>query len=122
SARFAWSDRRALRHRRRGGGGRGRFGSGACSCSNTAGNEGRAADGAEVVTSMCPLFAVLAPAIGALLIASTGERRANLREFWSVAAGVLQAAVVIAIILAVLAVRTPECVLLRVLRGTHAGL
>ena len=66
---------------------------------------------------MCPLFAVLAPAIGALLIASTGERRANLREFWSVAAGVLQAAFVISIIPAVLAGRTPECVLFRILPG-----
>jgi multicomponent Na+:H+ antiporter subunit D len=70
-----------------------------------------------VVTSICPLFAVLAPAIGALLIASTGERRANLREFWSVAAGVLQAAFVIAIIPDVLAGRTPECVLFRILPG-----
>ncbi|OLB61720.1 MAG: cation:proton antiporter [Acidobacteria bacterium 13_2_20CM_2_66_4] len=70
-----------------------------------------------MVTSICPLFAVLAPAIGALLIASTGERRANLREFWSVAAGVLQAAFVIAIIPDVLAGRTPECVLFRILPG-----
>ena len=69
------------------------------------------------MTSICPLFAVLAPAIGALLIASTGERRANLREFWSVAAGVLQAAFVISIIPAVLAGRTPECVLFRILPG-----
>ena len=69
------------------------------------------------MTSICPLFAVLAPAIGALLIASTGERRANLREFWSVAAGVLQAAFVIAIIPDVLAGRTPECVLFRILPG-----
>jgi len=71
------------------------------------------------VTSICPLFAVLAPAIGALLIAATGERRANLREFWSVAAGVLQAAFVIAIIPDVLAGRTPECVLFRILPGVE---
>ena len=69
------------------------------------------------MTSICPLFAVLAPAIGALLIAGTGERRANLREFWSVAAGVLQAAFVISIIPDVLAGRTPECVLFRILPG-----
>lgn len=71
------------------------------------------------MTSICPLFAVLAPAIGALLIAATGERRANLREFWSVAAGVLQAAFVIAIIPDVLAGRTPECVLFRILPGVE---
>ena len=71
------------------------------------------------MTSVCPLFAVLAPAIGALLIAATGERRANLREFWSVAAGVLQAAFVIAIIPDVLAGRTPECVLFRILPGVE---
>jgi multicomponent Na+:H+ antiporter subunit D len=70
-----------------------------------------------VVTSICPLFAVLAPAIGALLIAATGERRANLREFWSVAAGVLQAAFVVSIVPDVLAGRTPECVLFRILPG-----
>jgi multicomponent Na+:H+ antiporter subunit D len=70
-----------------------------------------------VVTSICPLFAVLVPAIGALLIASAGERRANLREFWSVAAGVLQAALVMSVVPDVLAGRTPECVLVRILPG-----
>ena len=33
-----------------------------------------------------PLLAVIAPALGAVCIALTGARRANLREFWSVAA------------------------------------
>ena len=42
-----------------------------------------------VNSSLMPLLAVLTPALGALLIAFTGERRANLREFWSVAAGVV---------------------------------
>src|SRR6058998_2872638 len=70
-----------------------------------------------VTFSIAPLLAVLVSAAGALLIASTGERRANLREFWSVAAGVLQAAFVISIIPAVLAGRTPECVLFRILPG-----
>jgi multicomponent Na+:H+ antiporter subunit D len=63
------------------------------------------------------LFAVLAPAVGALLIVRTGERRANLREFWSVAAGVLQAAFVVSIIPDVLAGKTPECVVFRILPG-----
>jgi len=70
-----------------------------------------------VVTSLNPLLAVLVPAIGALLIAGTGERRANLREFWSVAAGVVQAAFVASMIPDVLAGRTPECVLFRILPG-----
>ena len=69
------------------------------------------------MTSLNPLLAVLVPAIGALLIAGTGERRANLREFWSVAAGVLQAAFVASMIPDVLAGRTPECVLFRILPG-----
>src|SRR3989454_7599451 len=64
-----------------------------------------------------PLLPVLVSAIGALLIARTGERRANLREFWSVAAGVLQAAFVASMIPDVLAGRTPECVLFRILPG-----
>jgi multicomponent Na+:H+ antiporter subunit D len=57
-----------------------------------------------------PLLAVLAPALGALLIACTGERRANLREFWSVAAGVVMAALVACMIPEVLDRGTsPEC-------------
>jgi multicomponent Na+:H+ antiporter subunit D len=55
-----------------------------------------------------PLLAVLAPALGALLIARTGERRANLREFWTIAAGVVMAALVACMIPEVLADRTPE--------------
>ncbi|MDA2932899.1 monovalent cation/H+ antiporter subunit D family protein [Acidobacteria bacterium AH-259-D05] len=64
-----------------------------------------------------PLLAVLVPAVGALLIACTGERRANLREFWSVAAGVLMFALVAGMIPEVLAGSTPECVLFRILPG-----
>jgi multicomponent Na+:H+ antiporter subunit D len=66
-----------------------------------------------------PLLPVLVSAIGALLIAGTGERRANLREFWSVAAGVLQLAFVGWMIPDVLAGRTPECVLARILPGVE---
>ena len=64
-----------------------------------------------------PLLAVVAPALGALLIAWTGERRANLREFWSVSAGVVMFALVAGMTPAVLAGRTPECVLFRILPG-----
>ena len=67
--------------------------------------------------SMMPLLAVLAPAVGAVLIASTGERRANLREFWSVAAGVVMFALVASMIPEVLAERTPQCRLFRLLPG-----
>jgi multicomponent Na+:H+ antiporter subunit D len=66
-----------------------------------------------------PLLPILVSAIGALLIARTGERRANLREFWSVAAGVLQLAFVAWMIPDVLAGRTPECVLARILPGVE---
>src|SRR6266545_4526140 len=70
-----------------------------------------------VTFSVIPLLAVLAPGLGALLIACTGERRANLREFWSVAAGVAMFALVASMIPEVLAGRTPECVLFRILPG-----
>jgi multicomponent Na+:H+ antiporter subunit D len=64
-----------------------------------------------------PLFAVLVPAVGALLIAVTGERRANLREFWSVSAGALMFVLVAGMIPEVLADAMPECVLFRILPG-----
>jgi len=67
--------------------------------------------------SVVPLIAVLASAMGALLIVWTGERRANLREFWSIAAGVVMSALVASMIPDVLAGRTPECVLFRILPG-----
>ena len=67
--------------------------------------------------SFIPLLAVLVSALGALLIACTGERRANLREFWSVAAGVAMLALVVCMIPEVMAGRTPECVLFRILPG-----
>ena len=70
-----------------------------------------------VTFSVMPLLAVLAPAVGALLIACTGERRANLRESCSVAAGVVMFALVASMIPEVLAGRTPECVLFRILPG-----
>ncbi|MCH8912114.1 MAG: monovalent cation/H+ antiporter subunit D family protein, partial [Planctomycetes bacterium] len=64
-----------------------------------------------------PLLVVLIPAVGALLIACTGQRRANLREFWSVAAGVLMFALIASMIPEVLAGGSPECVLFRILPG-----
>ena len=67
--------------------------------------------------SVTPLLAVLVSAVGALLIACTGQRRANLREFWSVAAGVSLFALVASMIPEVLAGGTPQCVLFRLLPG-----
>ncbi len=64
-----------------------------------------------------PLLAVLVSALAALLIAWTGERRANLREFWSVAAGIGLFAVVASMIPEILAGGTVEYVLFRVLPG-----
>ena len=72
---------------------------------------------AATAFSTTPLLAILVSVVGALLIARTGERRANLREFWSVAAGVLQFALVASMIPDVLAERTPQCVISRVLPG-----
>ena len=70
-----------------------------------------------VTFSLIPLFAVLVSALGALLIACTGERRANLREFWSIAAGGVMFVLVASMVPEVLAGRTPECVLFRILPG-----
>ena len=70
-----------------------------------------------LLISVMPLLAVLVSALGALLIACTGERRANLREFWSVAAGVLMFALIASMIPEVLAGGRPECVLFRILPG-----
>jgi len=53
----------------------------------------------DTLTPLMPMIAVLVPATGALFIAFTGERRANLREFWSVAAGVVLAGLVANMIL-----------------------
>jgi len=72
-----------------------------------------------VTYSVIPVLAVLAPALGAVLIALTGERRANLREGWSVAAGVAMFALVASMIPEVLSGRTLECVLFRILPGVE---
>jgi len=71
----------------------------------------------EPVFSITPLLAILVSSLGSLLIIITGERRANLREFWSVAAGVLQFGLVLSMMPAVLAGRSPQAVLFRLLPG-----
>ena len=71
------------------------------------------------IFSVTPLLAILVSAVGALLIVRTGERRVNLRESWSVAAGALQLVLVASMIPDVLAGRTPECVLFGILPGVE---
>jgi multicomponent Na+:H+ antiporter subunit D len=72
-----------------------------------------------VTYSLVPLLAVLVPALGAVFIALTGERRANLREAWSVIAGVAMFALAASMAPDVLAGRTPGCVLARILPGVE---
>jgi multicomponent Na+:H+ antiporter subunit D len=71
----------------------------------------------ETLFSAKPLLAILVSAVGALLIARTGEGRANLREFWSVAAGVLKLVIVASMIPDVQAGRTLQFVLFSILPG-----
>jgi multicomponent Na+:H+ antiporter subunit D len=70
-----------------------------------------------VTASVLPLCAVLVPALGAALIALTGERRRNLREVWSVLAGVVLCALVAALVPRVLAGEAPGLVLFHILPG-----
>jgi multicomponent Na+:H+ antiporter subunit D len=74
------------------------------------------------IASATPLFAVLVSAVASLVIVGTGERRANLREFWSIAAGVLQLALVASMAPAVLSGHTPEIVIARLLPGVELAL
>ncbi|MAE76707.1 MAG: cation:proton antiporter [Planctomycetes bacterium] len=67
--------------------------------------------------SLVPLLAVLVPALGAALIACTGQRRANLREFWSIAAGVALLALVVSMIPEVRAGNAVGAVLFQILPG-----
>jgi multicomponent Na+:H+ antiporter subunit D len=74
------------------------------------------------LVSVKPLLAILVSAVGALLIVRTGEHRANLRECWSVAAGVLQLAFVAWMVPEVLAGRTPQLLLSPILPGIELAL
>ena len=71
----------------------------------------------ETLISATPLFAVLAPALGALLVGYAGERRANLREFWSIASGVVLCCLVYSMVPDVLAGYTHKFVLFAILPG-----
>ena len=67
--------------------------------------------------SLTPVLAILVSLVAAFLIAATGERRAHLRESWSVGAGVIQAALVASMLPPVLAGRTPEITLFNLFDG-----
>ena len=54
----------------------------------------------ETIVSIKPLFAVLVSAVGALIIIGTGKKP-NLRESWSIIAGVLKLVIVLSMIPAV---------------------
>lgn len=70
----------------------------------------------ETIISIKPLLAVLVSAIGALFIIASGKRP-NLREFWSVAAGVLKFAIVASMIPAILNGKIIEYTLFSLLPG-----
>jgi multicomponent Na+:H+ antiporter subunit D len=69
-----------------------------------------------------PLLAILVPVAAALLIVATGERRRNLREFWSVAAGVLQLGLVASTLPPLLRGLSAEGVLFRLFPGVEIAL
>jgi multicomponent Na+:H+ antiporter subunit D len=68
-------------------------------------------------TSLAPLLAIVSAGAAALLIIASGDRRPNLRESWSVGAALLQLMCVASLVPAVMAGRSPELVMLRVLPG-----
>jgi multicomponent Na+:H+ antiporter subunit D len=70
----------------------------------------------ETIVSIRPLLTVLVSAIGALFIIASGKRP-NLREFWSVAAGVLKLAIVVSMVPSILDGKTIEYTLFTLLPG-----
>ena len=70
----------------------------------------------ETIIDIRPLLAVLVSAVGALFIIAAGKKP-NLREFWSVAAGVLKLAIVVSMVPAVLDGKTIEYTLFHLLPG-----
>src|SRR4030066_381797 len=70
----------------------------------------------ETIIDIRPLLAVLGSAVGARFIIAAGKKP-NLREFWSVAAGVLKLAIVVSMVPAVLDGKTIEYTLFHLLPG-----
>ena len=71
----------------------------------------------EPIVSIKPLLAVLSSLLAVPLILKTGENRRNVREFWSVLAGVIKFSIVISMVPAILAGHTIEYTLVTFYQG-----
>lgn len=71
----------------------------------------------ETIISIRPLLTVLVSLIGTILIIWTGEKRPNLREFWSVLAGIIKFGIVVSMLPAILDGKTIEYTLFHLLPG-----
>jgi len=71
----------------------------------------------QTIISIKPLLAVLASFLAVPLILKTGEKRANLREFWSILAGVIKFSIVISMVPAILSGHTIEYTLVSFYQG-----
>jgi multicomponent Na+:H+ antiporter subunit D len=71
----------------------------------------------QTIISIKPLLAVLVSFLAVPLILSTGEKRPNLREFWSVLAGVIKFSIVISMVPAILSGHTIEYTLVSFYEG-----
>ena len=71
----------------------------------------------DAIISTRPLFAIGISLVALVLIAITGEKRPNLREFWTIAAGVIKFLIVISMIPLVLSGTVIEYNVLSILPG-----
>lgn len=71
----------------------------------------------QTIISVKPLLAVLVSLLAVPLILRTGESRRNLREFWSILAGVIKFSIVISMAPAILAGNTIEYTLIHFYQG-----
>jgi multicomponent Na+:H+ antiporter subunit D len=71
----------------------------------------------DVVPSIKPLLALLVSAIAALLILVTGEKRRNLREFWTLLAAVVKFSIVVSMIPTVVSGKVVEYTLVSLFPG-----
>lgn len=71
----------------------------------------------EVIPSIRPFLAVLVSLFAAFLILLTGEKRRNLREFWTLLAAVLKFSIVVSMIPSILQGKTIETTLITLFPG-----
>jgi len=71
----------------------------------------------EKITSITPLLIVLVSVAATFLIIWAGEKRRNLREFWSIAAGLLKLSLVISMVPTILDGKTIEYTLFHLVPG-----